>query len=80
MVAILSAMLATLLNAQISEAAKKKRDAFIKAREEMRTVASPTPARSPSGKPKAVKKRKKGESGKVVGERKEKEVFDEEKD
>ncbi len=63
-VALLSAMLATLLNAEISDAAKKKRDAFIKAREEMRAVASPTPAKSSSGKPKAVKKRTKGGSGK----------------
>jgi len=52
----------TLLHAQISEADKKKRDAFLKAREEMRTISSPTPAGSPTGKPKAAKR--KGKSGK----------------
>ncbi len=53
--------LASIGQAQISEADKKKRDAFLKAREEMRTVASPTPRRSPtpSGKPKAASKKKK---------------------
>ena len=51
---------ATLLHGQISDADKKKRDAFLKAREEMRTVASPTPSESatPAGKPKAAKKKK----------------------
>ena len=55
-------LVTTVLHAQVSEADKKKRDAFLKAREEMRTVASPTPAEaaSPSGKPKAAKKKGKG--------------------
>ncbi|MEO5720776.1 MAG: peptidoglycan recognition family protein [Chthoniobacterales bacterium] len=57
-----SAVVGTLLQAQISDAAKKKRDAFLKAREEMRTVGTPTPSKSPKpkGKPKAAKKKKKG--------------------
>lgn len=56
-----SALLATLVRAQISEEDKKKRDAFLKAREEMRTVPSSTPSDSPtpSGKPKAAKKKSK---------------------
>jgi N-acetylmuramoyl-L-alanine amidase len=41
-----------LLHAQLSEEEKRKRAAFLKAREEMRTVASPTPSQSPSAKPK----------------------------
>ena len=63
-VLLLSGLVATLVHAQISEADKKKRDAFVKAREEMRTVGSPTPAvsPSPSGKPKPAKK--KGKAGK----------------
>ncbi len=50
----------TLLHAQISEADKKKRDAFLKAREEMHTISSPTPAESPkpTGKPKVAQKKK----------------------
>ena len=60
-----SAVVGTLLHAQISEADKQKRDAFLKAREEMRTVGSPTPSKSPtpSGKPKAAKKKKSGGAG-----------------
>ncbi|MFL6530820.1 MAG: hypothetical protein ACJ8KX_10150, partial [Chthoniobacterales bacterium] len=55
---------ASVLQAQISDEAKKKRDAFLKAREEMHTIASPTPSESetPSGKPKPAKK--KGTKGK----------------
>ncbi len=55
-------MVGTLLHAQISAADKKKRDAFLKAREEMRTVrpASPTASPKKSGKPKAATKKKKG--------------------
>ncbi len=51
----------SVLQAQISEADKKKRDAFLKAREEMHTIASPTPsaAPTPSGKPKPAKKKTK---------------------
>ena len=56
---ILSGLLATLLRAELSEAAKKKRDAFLKAREEMHAVATPTPSASPSkGKPKVSAKKK----------------------
>ena len=58
-------MIGTLLQAQVSEADKKKRDAFLKAREEMRTVGSPTPSKSPKpgGKPKAATKKKKKSGG-----------------
>ena len=66
----LSGIVGTLLHAQISEADKKKRDAFLKAREEMHTIASPTPSESPkpSGKPKvsskkAKKKKARNDSG-----------------
>ncbi|MBA2432615.1 MAG: hypothetical protein H0V56_10975, partial [Chthoniobacterales bacterium] len=59
-VLLLSGSWGALLYGQVSEADKKKRDAFLKAREEMRTVASPTPKASPKGKPKpAAKKAKK---------------------
>ncbi|HSH38843.1 MAG TPA: N-acetylmuramoyl-L-alanine amidase [Chthoniobacterales bacterium] len=52
---------AGLLHAQLTEEQKKQRDAFLKAREEMRTIASPTPSASPGSKPKpATKKSKKG--------------------
>jgi hypothetical protein len=52
-----------LLRAQLTDEQKKQRDAFLKAREEMRTIASPTPAASPGAKPKpATKKGKKGAS------------------
>jgi hypothetical protein len=63
---VLIVLLTTILHAQISEADKKKRDAFLKAREEMRTIASPTPAESstPKGKPKPATKKKKGKEGK----------------
>jgi hypothetical protein len=59
---LLSGLVGTLLHAQISEEDKKKRDAFLKAREEMRTVASPTPAgvATPTGKPKPATKKPKG--------------------
>ncbi|MDQ6655757.1 MAG: peptidoglycan recognition protein family protein [Verrucomicrobiota bacterium] len=60
-------LLASLLHAQISEADKKKRDAFLKAREEMRTVASPTPSESPAAKPKPAPK-KKGKSARNAEE------------
>jgi hypothetical protein len=63
-------MVATLLHAEVSEADKKKRDAFLKAREEMRTISPAKPHKSPSstGKPKAAKKKKKG-SGKSTSEK-----------
>ncbi len=53
------------MHGQISDADKKKRDAFLKAREEMRTVGSPTPTASPgtAGKPKPAKKKGKGAKG-----------------
>lgn len=52
------AVVNTLLHAEITEADKKKRDAFLKAREEMRAVGSPTPAKAKtSGKPKAASKK-----------------------
>jgi hypothetical protein len=49
----------SLLHAQISEEDKKKRDAFLRAREEMHTLPSPTPAESASkAKPKPATKKK----------------------
>ncbi|MGI8821189.1 MAG: N-acetylmuramoyl-L-alanine amidase [Chthoniobacterales bacterium] len=63
-----TALLGALLHAEVSEADKKKRDAFLKAREEMRTVPSPTPAESPASKPKPASKKKKGQSGKTADE------------
>jgi hypothetical protein len=59
----------TLLHAQVSDADKKKRDAFIKAREEMRTIGSPTPSPSlkSSAKPKPAAKAKK-KSGKSAAD------------
>lgn len=55
----LSGSLASLLHAQISEEDKKKRDAFLKAREEMHTIASPTPSKSGAAKPIPAKKKSK---------------------
>ena len=53
----LGILVAPFLHAQLSEEEKRKRAAFLKAREEMRTVASPTPSETPSpkAKPKAAK-------------------------
>lgn len=48
---------AGLAHGQLSDEAKKKRDAFLKSREEMRTVATPTPAKKKAGKPKAAPKK-----------------------
>ncbi len=61
---VLSGFFVSLLHGQISEADKKRRDAFLKAREEMRTVPSATPPDSPSptGKPKPAKKKGKGKA------------------
>ncbi len=65
--AVLLALVGGALRAEISEADKKKRDAFLKAREEMHTIAKPTPAKKSSGKPKATsKKKKKSASGKAT--------------
>ena len=64
-VLFLGGLVGSLVHGQISEEDKKRRDAFLKAREEMRTIASPTPAgaATPSGKPKpAGKKPKSGKS------------------
>ncbi len=63
---LLSSVIASLLHAQISEEDKKKRDAFLKAREEMHTIPSPTPSKSasPAAKPKPAKKKSK--SGKAA--------------
>jgi hypothetical protein len=59
-VVLLSGAVGTLLYGQVSEADKKKRDAFLKAREEMRTVPSSKAKATPAGKPKpAAKKSKK---------------------
>lgn len=70
--------LTTLLRAELSEAAKKKRDAFLKAREEMHTVATPKPSASPSkGKPK-VSQRKKTKGKKGVAAKAKKATEDEE--
>jgi N-acetylmuramoyl-L-alanine amidase-like protein len=57
----LSAIVATFVNAQLTDDEKKKRDARIKAREEMRAVASPTPAETPepTAKPKPAKRKAK---------------------
>jgi hypothetical protein len=57
----LCAIIATFVNAQLTDEEKKKRDARIKAREEMRAVASPTPAETPepTAKPKPAKRKAK---------------------
>ncbi|HEX7516765.1 MAG TPA: N-acetylmuramoyl-L-alanine amidase [Chthoniobacterales bacterium] len=57
----LSAIVATFVNAQLTDEEKKKRDARIKAREEMRAVASPAPAETPepTAKPKPAKRKTK---------------------
>jgi hypothetical protein len=58
---VLSAIVATFVNAQLTGEEKKKRDARIKAREEMRAVASPAPAETPepTAKPKPAKRKAK---------------------
>ena len=63
---VLTTVATSLLHAQISEEDRKKRDAFLKAREEMHTVASPSPSKSasPAAKPKPAKK--KGKSSKTA--------------
>lgn len=68
----LSGAVTSLLQAQISEEDKKKRDAFLKAREEMHTIPSTTPAKSasPAAKPKPAKKKSK--TGKSTSADKEK--------
>lgn len=56
-VLVLGGMFGSLLHAELSDEEKRKRAAFLKAREEMRTIASPTPAKSHSkkAKPKAAR-------------------------
>src|ERR1700675_1403047 len=57
----LAAIIASFVNAQLTDEEKKKRDARAKAREEMRAIASPTPAETPEpkAKPKPAKRKKK---------------------
>jgi hypothetical protein len=57
----LGAILASFVNAQLTDEEKKKRDARAKAREEMRAIASPTPAETPDpkAKPKPAKRKNK---------------------
>jgi hypothetical protein len=57
----LSAIVVTLVNAQLTDEEKKKRDARTKAREEMRAIASPAPAETPepTAKPKPAKRKAK---------------------
>ncbi|CAN5557071.1 hypothetical protein BH18VER1_BH18VER1_03970 [soil metagenome] len=58
---LLTGAINSLLHAQISEEDKKKRDAFLKAREEMHTIPTATPSKSasPAAKPKPAKKKPK---------------------
>ncbi|HMJ05736.1 MAG TPA: N-acetylmuramoyl-L-alanine amidase [Chthoniobacterales bacterium] len=69
---LVGCIVTTLLQAEVSEADKKKRDAFLKAREEMRTVPSAKSRQSPtpSGKPKAARKKKKTRSATEAEEEK----------
>ena len=60
-----SGVVASLLHAQVSEEDKRKRDAFLKAREEMHTVASPTPAKATSSGAKPKPAKKKGKAAKT---------------
>jgi hypothetical protein len=57
----LSAIVVTLVNAQLTDEEKKKRDARIKAREEMRAISSPAPTETPepTAKPKPAKRKAK---------------------
>src|ERR1700682_4173413 len=57
----LTAILGTLVHAQLTDEEKKKRDARSKAREEMRAVASPTPSETPepAAKPKPADRKSK---------------------
>src|ERR1041384_5302821 len=57
----LGAIVATLVNAQLTDQEKKKRNARTKPREEMHAVASPTPAETPepTAKPKPAKRKAK---------------------
>ena len=57
----LGAIVASLVNAQLTDDEKKKRNARGKAQEEMRAVASPTPGETlePTAKPKPAKRKTK---------------------
>jgi hypothetical protein len=57
----LSAIVVTLVNAQLTDEEKKKREARTKAREEMRAVSSPAPTETPepTAKPKPAKRKAK---------------------
>ncbi|MEY2496691.1 MAG: hypothetical protein QOD12_247 [Verrucomicrobiota bacterium] len=57
----LSAIVGTLVHAQLTDEEKKKRDARSKAREEMRAIASPTPSETPepTAKPKPADRKSK---------------------
>jgi N-acetylmuramoyl-L-alanine amidase len=57
----LGAIVAAVVNAQLTDEEKAKRDARLKAREEMRAVASPSPAETPepAAKPKPAKRKTK---------------------
>jgi N-acetylmuramoyl-L-alanine amidase len=54
-VVALSALLATLLRAQVSDEEKRKREEFLKTQQEARIDSSPSDKESPSPKPKATK-------------------------
>jgi outer membrane biosynthesis protein TonB len=56
-VVALSALLATLVRAQVSDEAKRKREEFLKTRQEARSESSPSDEESPSPKPKAKHKK-----------------------
>jgi hypothetical protein len=75
--ALFVGIIGPIVRGELSEEEKKKREAFLKAREEMRTVASPTPSASPKkkAKPKAAthppKKKKKTTKPKPTAEEEE---------
>jgi hypothetical protein len=58
-VVALSALLATLLRAQVTDEEKRKREEFLKTQQEARSDSSPSDKESPSPKPKATKHRSK---------------------
>lgn len=64
---LLGWIIGPLVRGELSEEEKRKREAFLKAREEMRTVESPTPSASPKkkAKPKAATPKKKKKTTKA---------------